>query len=326
MLDFCIIGSGISGSTIAHLLSKKYYSVHILDKARGPGGRASNKRFKQNLSFDHGVQYISPKSEEFLKFIKNLCKKKEAKIWTGNHLDFTFEKKGYSEKFIGTKGNNFISKYYTKKIKKSFQSSVKSIFYNKYFWEIKLDNGKIIQAKSIILTCPFPQLKKIAGKYLEKRISKLKINMEPNITTMLAFKNQRTVPVSSIKFNDNILTWAAFENSKNRFKSPISLWTLQSSIGWARKNINHYKKNKKAENTLVSKFLKFTGYKKERIIFKKTHGWKYSYAQNKSPFKSYWDRKLKFGICADWLIGPNVESAWLSARDLFKKIQKKSPK
>ena len=57
MLDFCIIGSGVSGSTVAYLLSKRY-SVHILDKARGPGGRASNKRFKQNLSFDHGVQYI----------------------------------------------------------------------------------------------------------------------------------------------------------------------------------------------------------------------------------------------------------------------------
>ena len=73
------------------------------------------------------------------------------------------------------KGNNFISKFYTKKIKKSFQSSVKSIFNNKYFWEIKLDNGENIQAKSIILTCPFPQSKKIAGKYLEKKISNLKI-------------------------------------------------------------------------------------------------------------------------------------------------------
>ena len=320
MLDFCIIGSGVSGSTIAYLLSKKY-SVHILDKARGPGGRASNKRFKQNLSFDHGVQYISPKSKEFLKFIKTLCKKKEAKIWTGNHLDFTFEKKEISEKFIGMKGNNFISKFYTKKIKKSFQSSVKSIFNNKYFWEIKLDNGEYIQAKSIILTCPFPQSKKIAGKYLEKRISNLKINMEPNITTMLAFKNQRTVSVSSMKFNDDILTWAAFENSKNRFSSSNSLWTLQSSIGWARKNINHYKKNKKVENTLVSKFLNFTGYKKNNIIFKKTHGWKYSYNLKGSPLKSYWNEKLRLGLCADWFIGPKVENAWLSANDLAKKIK-----
>ena len=236
MLDFCIIGSGVSGSTIAYLLSKKY-SVHILDKARGPGGRASNKRFKQNLSFDHGVQFISPKSKEFLKFIKTLCKKKEAKIWTGNHLDFTFEKKEISEKFIGMKGNNFISKFYTKKIKKSFQSSVKSILNNKYFWEIYLNNGENIQAKSIILTCPFPQSKKMAGKYLEKKISNLRINMEPNITTMLAFKNQRSVPVSSIKFNDDVLTWAAHENSKSRFNSSNSLWTLQSSVEWAKKNI-----------------------------------------------------------------------------------------
>ena len=90
------------------------------------------------------------------------------------------------------------------------------------------DNGETIQAKSIILTCPFPQSKKIAGKYLEKKISNLNINMEPNITTMLAFKNQKTVPVSSIKFNDDILTWAAYENSKNRFDSSNSLWTLQS--------------------------------------------------------------------------------------------------
>ena len=320
MLDFCVIGSGVSGSTIAYLLSKRY-SVHILDKARGPGGRASNKRFKQNLSFDHGVQYISPKSKEFLKFIKTLCKKKEAKIWTGNHLDFTFEKKEISEKFIGMKGNNFISKFYTKKIKKSFQSSVKSIFNNKYFWEIKLDNGEYIQAKSIILTCPFPQTKKIAGKYLEKKISNLKINMEPNITTMLAFKNQKTVPVSSIKFNDDILTWAANENSKNRFNSSNSLWTLQSSISWAKKNINNYKKNKRAENTIISKFLNFTGYKKNNIIFKKTHGWKYSYNLNGSPLKSYWNKKLRLGLCADWFIGPKVENAWISANDLAKKIK-----
>ena len=68
MIDFCILGSGISGSTIANLLAKKY-SVKVFDKARGPGGRSSNKRFKDNLSFDHGVQYVSPKSKEFSKYI-----------------------------------------------------------------------------------------------------------------------------------------------------------------------------------------------------------------------------------------------------------------
>ena len=75
MKDFCIVGSGIAGSTIANLLSKKY-SVEIFDKARGPGGRASNRRYGNNLSFDHGLQYISPKTHHFKNFILDLKKKK----------------------------------------------------------------------------------------------------------------------------------------------------------------------------------------------------------------------------------------------------------
>ena len=108
MIDFCVLGSGIAGSTIANLLSKKY-SVHVFDKARGPGGRSSNKRFKNNLSFDHGVQYISPKSKLFIKYIKNLYKNKILKSWDDNHLDFTFEKKPFSTKYIGRRANNDLS-------------------------------------------------------------------------------------------------------------------------------------------------------------------------------------------------------------------------
>ena len=32
-------------------------------------------------------------------------------------------------------------------------------------------------------------------------------------------------------------------------------------------------------------------------------------------------KKKRIGVCADWLIGPRVESAWLSANDLAKKIK-----
>ena len=102
MIDFCILGSGIAGSTIANMLSKKY-SVHVFDKARGAGGRSSNKKLKGNLSFDHGVQYISPKSKVFTKITQKLFKKKILKIWDGNHLDFTFEKKNINSKIYRSK-------------------------------------------------------------------------------------------------------------------------------------------------------------------------------------------------------------------------------
>ena len=99
MMDFCILGSGVSGSTIANLLAKKY-SVHVFDKAKGSGGRSSNKKFKNNLSFDHGLQYISPKDKYFSKFIQKLIKKKILKSRNGKHLDFSFEKKEIKKKII----------------------------------------------------------------------------------------------------------------------------------------------------------------------------------------------------------------------------------
>ena len=37
---------------------------------------------------------------------------------------------------------------------------------------------------------------------------------------------------------------------------------------------------------------------------------------------SYWLKKYNLGICADWLSGPKVEDAWLSANDLYKKVKK----
>ena len=320
MLDFCIIGSGIAGSTIANLLSKKY-SVHVFDKARGPGGRSSNKRFKHNLSFDHGVQYISPKSKLFKKYINKLYRKKILKNWDDNHLDFTFEKKSFSSKYIGRRANNDLVKYNLKNIKQSFASPIERINFKKYFWEITMKNKSKHQFKSLIITCPFPQLKKIAKHYLDKKILKLKVQMQPNITVMIAFKNQKNLPISSIKFNDDILAWAANENSKKRFKSNINLWTLQATLKWSKKTINKYKTDKSIMNQLISRFIKLSGFKKNKMIFKKIHGWKYSYNYEKTPYLSIWDKKINLGVCGDWFNGPKVENAWLSANDLARKIK-----
>jgi len=82
MSRYCVIGSGISGATIANLLSKKN-SVDLFDKARGPGGRSSFKRLNKNKGFDHGTQYISPKSLAFKKFTDSLIKKKDIKNLEG---------------------------------------------------------------------------------------------------------------------------------------------------------------------------------------------------------------------------------------------------
>jgi predicted NAD/FAD-dependent oxidoreductase len=146
--------------------------------------------------------------------------------------------------------------------------------------------------------------------------------MDANITVMIEIKKTNK-NVSSYLFNDKILGWAAKENSKKRFKSNNDLWTLQSTNSWANKKINKNRENKeKNSKILIDKFFKLTGIKKTKILNSLNHGWKYSSNSRPLKLKSYWNNKLNLGVCADWFVGPRVEAGWISANDLYKKINK----
>ncbi len=323
MSKFCIIGSGISGATIANLLSKKH-TVVLFDKARGPGGRASFKRLKGKIGFDHGTQYFSPKTKEFKKFTNTLIKKKILKIWRGKHIFLNTKKKENKKhlKIIGKNGNNDISKYLLKNINCNYQTELKRISYKKKLWHLLFCDGKTRIFENIILTCPFPQLKKLSKRFINDTFLNKPIKMDANITTMIALKKNKKV-ISSYFFEDPVLGWAGNENSKKRFKSNYDLWTLQSTFNWANKLINKNKENKKKNSKImIEKFFKLSNTKKTKVYFSLNHGWKYS--SNSKPFriKSYWDSKKKLGVCADWFVGPRLEAGWISANDLFKKISK----
>ena len=321
MSDYCVIGSGISGATIANLLNKKF-QVNLYDKGRGPGGRASFKRVKGQIGFDHGTQYFSPKTIEFKKFANRLIKIKILKKWSGNHIFLNSKKKENKKhiKIIGKKGNNDICKFLLKKVKCFYQSEVKKIYYKNKLWFLLFTDGKIRTYKGVILTCPFPQLKKLSEKFINNTFIKRKLKMDANITVMIAIKKNKKSP-SSFLFDDPVLGWAGNENTKKRFKSKYDLWTLQSTFKWANKNIDKNKKNlKKNSKILIDKFFKLTKIKKTNVIYSINHGWKYSSNSKPLKIRSYWDPQKKIGVCADWFIGPRLESGWISAHDLFKKI------
>ena len=321
MSSFCVIGSGISGATIANLLNKKH-TVDLYDKARGLGGRSSFKRLDNLRGFDHGTQYFSPKTPEFKRFTKKLIEKKILKIWGGNHKFLSDKKKENKKhvKVIGRKGNNDISKYLLKNVRCYFQSELKKINFQNRKWNLVFNDGEIRNYENLILTCPFPQLKKLSKKYIKNSFIKEKIKMDANITILIEIK-KTNLGYSSFLFNDRILGWAGYENSKKRFKSKSDLWTLQSTFNWANKKINQNKVLKKTNaKILIDKFFKLTGIKRTKILFSLNHGWKYSSNSKPLKLKSYWNSRLNLGVCADWFNGPRLESGWISANDLYKKI------
>ena len=325
MIDFCILGSGLSGSRIANLLNRNY-SIEVIDKAKGIGGRSSVKKFGKSVTFDHGLQYYSPKDTQFKQFIKKLIKKRILKLWNGNHLDFTFKNRENFHKVIGIKGNNDLNKFLLKKIKKNFNQQITNIRFNKTHWDIYGKN-KRFKAKSIIISFPFQQTKKLVKKYSNKNFLKLNVKMTPNITLLLKQKSKLKVSISSVKLNNRIISWISNENSKKRFLSKDNYWTIQTSENYSTKIINVYKNKKKYySKQIVREFCKILNLDIKSLKVIKIHGWKYSWNKIDTGKRCYWDKKLRIGICGDWFIGPKADSAWMSANSLFQKIKKNPPK
>ncbi len=321
MLDFCIIGSGISGSTISSYLGKKF-SVMVYDKAKGVGGRSSFKRYKGKIGFDHGLQYLSPISKEFKSFTNKLIKKKVLKHWRGNHefLNKSIKKNKKHVKLIGVRGNNDISKFLLKNINCNFQSELSKIKRQKDCWCLKFKDDSLLYSKNLIITVPFPQAKKLSSKFVKSKLFKNKVVMNSSITVLL-ITNKTGSKASSFFTNDKALGWVSNENSKKRFRYNKDLWVLQSTFEYGKKHTKNYKNNKKFyTNFLINKFKSVTNVKIKKIYFTHIHGWKYSSNSKPLQMQSYWDKRIGLGICGDWFGGPRLENGWLSASDLYKKI------
>ena len=69
--DYIVIGSGLSGLTIANILSKNGLKTIVVDKGHKAGGRISHGTMNRSeveendFEYDHGAQFFTARSDEF---------------------------------------------------------------------------------------------------------------------------------------------------------------------------------------------------------------------------------------------------------------------
>jgi renalase len=310
-----IIGAGFSSATLSKLINCQ--NLMIFDKGRGPGGRSSTRRVEGIGSYDHGLQFISPENPKFNKFLeKNL--RNYIKLWEGDFVNFDNKKIiNKKKRLIGKNGNNdfvknliSVSSFYQKELEKISRDN------NQWLLEFK-DRQRII-CDTLVLTIPMEQCKKIIDP-LNIGIE-FKKKMDPNLTTMFAFEEKTEIKSNAFVFNKSpILGWASNESSKRRnINNPsLELWTLQSTVDFAEKNYKNFKSSKLSiMNLMIEEFCGLFKVFNKKIVHKDIHGWLYACKKDFFSQDFFWDKKIKLGICGDWMCGPKAEDAWRSASKL----------
>ena len=85
-VDVVVIGAGVAGVTCAQQLQQAGYTVALVEKSRGVGGRLAKRRLPQASAgpthADHGVCYLKPQDETFARLIRRLCERGLMQVWT----------------------------------------------------------------------------------------------------------------------------------------------------------------------------------------------------------------------------------------------------
>ena len=314
-----IIGSGFASAVLTKALDQNS-NLLIFDKSRGPGGRSSTRRVENIGLFDHGLQYISPTKKEF-DFFLNQNLKSSIKEWNGNFHVFEDSKTIDSKKYIGKLGNNdFVKDLLSTKVE--YLKELEGLERRNNKWTLQFKDKGTQDCERLILTIPLEQCRKIINP-LNLGLN-FKGSMEPNLTAMIAFNKTLKISSDGIRFKKNsVLGWAGNESSKVRIgnNENLELWTLQSSLDFAKKYCHTYRdKKEEVLELMIREFFTLFKIKNVEVSYKDIHGWLYAY-KNKDFSKSfYWNKDINLGICGDWMCGSKAEDAWSSATLLANQI------
>jgi predicted NAD/FAD-dependent oxidoreductase len=320
MKDIAIIGTGFSAASFSYFVKK---DLDFYEKSRGVGGRCSTRRVDNVGLFDHGLQYIKSQDEEFKKFLKDYC------VWKGNfkifHNNQLIDDLG-KERIIHENGNNALVKNLFKSKNVMLNKELKNLEKKSDNFQLTFKDDTQENYKTVIITVPFQQAYNLTKQFTENFFSKFDYSMQPNLTLMVAFNKSLNLNLSAISFeDDDVLGFAANENTKKKdlINKDLELWTIQSSLKYAIKNIYEYRNNKP---NLIDEMLKSfstklkVDIKKDNIQYSDIHGWLYAYNQKVAATNCYWDKDLRLGICGDWFSGGNAANAFANAKQLAKLI------
>ena len=320
MKDIAVIGAGFSAATLCYFIEK---DLDFYEKSRGVGGRCSTRRVDNVGLFDHGLQYIKSQNKEFKKFLKDYSIwKGNFKIFQNNQLIDDLDK----ERIIHENGNNSLVKNLFRNKNVIFNKELKGLEKKSDHFNLTFKDDTQENYKTVIISAPFQQAYNLTKQFTEDYFSKFNFSMQPNLTLMIALNKGLKLNLSAISFeDDDVLGFAANENTKKKdlINKDLELWTIQSSLKYAIKNIYEYRNNKQ---NLIDEMLKSfsiklkVDIKKDNIEYSDIHGWLYAYNQKVTAPNCYWDKDLRLGICGDWFSGGNAENAFTNAKQLAKLI------
>lgn len=327
-----IVGGGMSGLVAARQLCQAGRNVTLFDKGRGIGGRMSVRHTElDSLTFDHGAQYFTAKSDSFAEQVAAWEKAGAIAEWDVRFRKVSCDATGAvasseepteAKRYVGTPGMNAPLKQLANEVQSlggliATKTRVASLKKIEDRWRLATDHGEEIgDFDGVIVSAPALQAAELITASPALANAAKSVEMSGCWALMLAFNEKLPVDFEAawIDSSDakNPLAWVANNSSKPQRgvnSAEGSSWVLHSNPTWAAERFEL--DSAEVAKEMLTAFAKIVGTELPQTSYQSAHRWRYALPKPLSE-PALVDHNRSLYACGDWCGGPRVEGAFLS--------------
>lgn len=320
-----VVGAGLAGTTAAVALHRAGVEVEVFDKGRAPGGRLASRHPPGGLTFDHGAQYFTARTEPFRAEVEAWRKRGWVELWSPSLGVYSEEglvakppAEEHTERFLGVPSMRHVvlnaldaapglTVHTSTEIVPLEPPSPRFVLRTIHGVEHGPFDG-------VVMTAPAPQtallLESVAPALAEAARS---TTFLPTWAAMIAFEKEVPTPFDGIFVNDGPLSWLARESNKPG-RNGSERWVLHGSSAWSAVHLEYASET--VANQLAEAMSEVIGDPLPASTVVMAHRWRYARpATSAAPDIILADELHPLACAGDWTGGGGrVEMAWTAGR------------
>jgi renalase len=328
-----VVGAGMAGSACARALFDAECSVHVVDKARGPGGRLATRRMQcldlhgapRVTEMDHGAPGFGASGAAFHQFVSSVAQAGGVMPWqptvaAGGRVGALAQ-----PLFVAQPDMPSLCRDLLQGVSSTWLFAVDRLQRGPLGWRLEAA-GQALPGHfdAVVLAMPpaqaAPLLAPHRGDWSRRAAA---AEMQPCWTLMgVSDRPAKTLPWNVALPEQEPLGWVMRQDARPGRSRAVeeAHWVVHASAEWSRRHLEQ--PSEWVQQSLQAALQELVG---EPIAWQHAvvHRWRYAMppAQHSRAETCWWDCDLGLGVCGDFLGGAGVEGAWQSARALAVAMQ-----
>jgi len=297
-----VIGAGMSGLTCARALAQRGVDVTVFDKGRGLGWRMATRRADCDFQFDHGVQYITARTEGFATLMKRAEVNGAVARWPNDSESLSF---------VGVPGMTGLARYLGAGLDIRKETRVDRIVKANGRWRVVWQGGEGVFDR-VVVTTPAPQIAPLLPEDDIFTDALDSVVMDPCLTLMVGLSHGTQLSFGSRLSPDEDIAWITRDSVKPGRPAATCI-VAQAGRGWSLQHLEL------GADAIADRMLPLVSQAIGADLavdatYVSAHRWRYAFtsAALGEPFIADDTRTLFAG--GDWCLGKKIEDAWSSGQ------------